>query len=114
MKYLAVLGRQPEISIAELKAFFPNVSISTGPVTTFSPARAGVGDPQVVSPVDVNRFGGVLKFAVQLEEKPIDDLKKLPEGKITIGVSDYSERASRKTARRRRASWSIRSATAAP
>ena len=33
-----------------------------------------------------------------MERKPIEYLQDLPEGKITIGVSDYSEKASRKTA----------------
>ena len=72
MKYLAVLGRQPEISIAELEA--------TGFYT------------------DIDRLGGAQKLAVQLEQKPLEYLQSLPEGKITIGVSDYSKKASRKTA----------------
>ena len=72
MKYLAVLGRQPEISIAELEK------------SNFC--------------VDINRLGGTQKLAVQLEQKPLEYLQTLPEGKLTIGVSDYSERASQKTA----------------
>ena len=72
MKYLAVLGRQPEISIAELEA------------TEFC--------------TDIDRLGGTLKLAEKLNERPIEYLQKLPEGKITLGVSDYSEKASRKTA----------------
>ena len=95
MKYLAVLGRQPEISLAEL-----NIHFSTGPAATFSPIARGLalGVPQVASPVDISRFGGTLKLAVELEQKPLEFLKGLPEGKITIGVSDYSKRASKKTA----------------
>ncbi len=72
MKYLAVLGRQPEISIAELEA------------TDFC--------------TDIERLGGTIKLAEKFEERPIEYLQKLPEGKITIGVSDYSKGASRKTA----------------
>ncbi len=72
MKYLAVLGRQPEISIAELEA------------TDFC--------------TDINRLGGTQKLAVKLEKKPLDFLSELPEGKITLGVSDYSKGASKKTA----------------
>lgn len=72
MKYLAVLGRQPEISIAELEA------------SDFC--------------TDINRLGGTQKLAAKLEEKPLDFLRKLPDGKITLGVSDYSERASKKSA----------------
>ena len=72
MKYLAVLGRQPEISIAELE------------LSDFC--------------TDINRLGGTKKLAVLLEEKPLEYLQKMPEGKITIGVSDYSNNATRKTA----------------
>lgn len=72
MKYLAVLGRQPEISILELE------------MTNFC--------------IDIDRLGGTQKLAVELGISPIEYLRGLPEGKITIGVSDYSERASRKTA----------------
>ncbi|MBR0242625.1 methyltransferase domain-containing protein [Candidatus Saccharibacteria bacterium] len=72
MKYLAVLGRQPEISILELE------------MSDFC--------------TDINRLGGTQKLAVKLEEKPLDFLRKLPEGKITLGISDYSEKASKKSA----------------
>ena len=72
MKYLAVLGRQPEISIAELEA------------TDFC--------------TDISRLGGTLKLAIELEQKPLEYLQRLPEGKVTIGVSDYSEKATRKSA----------------
>ncbi len=72
MKYLAVLGRQPEISILELE------------MSNFC--------------TDINRLGGTQKLAVKLEEKPLNYLRKLPEGKITLGISDYSKKASRKTA----------------
>ncbi len=72
MKYLAVLGRQPEISMAELEA------------TDFC--------------TDIDRLGGTLKLAVELDKTPLEYLSALPEGKLTIGVSDYSDRASRKSA----------------
>ena len=108
MKYLAVLGRQPEISIAEIEA-----QCLAGPVATFSPTVLGsrlraAGVPQVASPAHfefisdiepkIDRFGGVLKLAIELEKKPLEFLQELPEGKITIGVSDYSKNASRRTA----------------
>ena len=108
MKYLAVLGRQPEISIAEIEA-----QCLAGPVATFSPTVLGsrlraAGVPQVASPAyfefisgiepKIDRFGGVLKLAIELGKKPLEFLQGLPEGKITIGVSDYSKNASRKTA----------------
>ena len=72
MKYLAVLGRQPEISIAELEA------------TNFC--------------TDINCLGGTLKLAEKMEQKPLEYLQTLSEGKITIGVSDYSKNATRKSA----------------
>lgn len=72
MKYLAVLGRQPEISIAELE------------LSDFC--------------TDIGRLGGTQKLAVKLGQKPLDYLQSLPEGKVTLGVSDYSKDASRKTA----------------
>ena len=103
MKYLAVLGRQPEISIAEIEAQFPQAEFWTGPVVAASPTvlsfrfRA-VGVPPAPSPVHIARFGGMLKLAIELEKKPLEFLQGLPKGKITIGVSDYSKNASRKTA----------------
>ena len=101
MKYLAILGRQSEISIAELKAlgwtassadsslsqkFLTDVKIFSGSLPESSPA------------VDINRLGGTMKLAIELGNKPLEYLKDLPEGKITIGVSDYSKKATRKTA----------------
>ncbi|MBR2994096.1 hypothetical protein IKF43_01725 [Candidatus Saccharibacteria bacterium] len=72
MKYLAVLGRQPEISIAELE------------MTNFC--------------TEIDKLGGTQKLAIKLKKKPLDFLAELPEGKITLGVSDYSKGASKKTA----------------
>ncbi len=88
MNYLAVLGREPQISLAELSALFdsvkqiaPNLAIfNTGPVP------------------NINRLGGTLKLAVELSISPLDYLKNLPDGKLTIGVSDYSNHASKKSA----------------
>ena len=88
MKYLAVLGRQPEISMAELESLFLNVKKMRGGLAIFETELIG----------GVDRLGGVLKLAISLECKPLEYLQKLPEGKITIGVSDYSKKATRKTA----------------
>ena len=86
--YLAVLGRQSEISVAELEALFFNVhQISSGLATfgnDFTP--------------NIDRLGGSLKLAQKLEQKPLEYLASLPDGKITLGISDYSQGASRKTA----------------
>ena len=101
MKYLAVLGRQPEISIAELEAQFPNSKFSLdGSCRTFSSPtslKLSGGPSPGPSPVHVDCFGGVLKFAVELTKSPLEYLAGLPDGKITIGVSDYSKGASKKS-----------------
>lgn len=118
MKYLAVLGRQPEISIAELEAQFGTETFLMGPVLAFFPklAEAGARVPQARPPIknflvsshdnltfdemlpSIDRLGGTLKLAVGLDEKPLEYLAGLPEGKITLGVSDYSEKGTQKTA----------------
>ena len=96
MKYLAVLGRQPEISITELEKLFPGISYSLdGSCLIFSSSKI---DDTSRLPIDIERFGGVLKFAAELDRAPLEFLQGLPEGKLTIGVSDYSEKASKKAA----------------
>ena len=88
MKYLAVLGRQPEISIAELTALFSDVKKFNKSLATF-----------IAESVDINRLGGSIKIAEELSEKPLEILQKVPDGKITIGVSDYSKNASTRSAK---------------
>ena len=88
MNYLAVLGRQATISLAELGALFSNVRQITPNLATFF----------ANSTPDINRLGGTLKLAVQLDQKPLDYLANLPAGKITLGISDYSDKASPKSA----------------
>ena len=108
MKYLAVLGRQPEISIAELETRY---SLDGSCRLLSSPKNDGIfgGPPPQSSPVHVYLFstssginidvlGGTMKLASKLDAKPLEYLQKLPEGKLTIGVSDYSKGASRKSA----------------
>ncbi len=88
MIYLAVLGRQPEISIAELSALFGEVKKASSRIAIFSTSEV----------VNIDRLGGSLKIAQKIDEKPLEFLLKLPEGKLTLGVSDYSKGASKKTA----------------
>ena len=90
MKYLAVLGRHPEISLAELEAIYGEVRRVSDSLAVF------VSTTEFTD--NINRLGGTLKLAIELGQKPIDYLSKLPDGKITIGVSDYSKKASRRTA----------------
>ena len=88
MKYLAVLGRQPEISLAELEAIFSNTRLISPNLATFTSS----------SMPNIARLGGSLKLAVQLDQTPLLFLKSLPAGKITFGISDYSKGASSKSA----------------
>ena len=89
MNYLMVLGREPKISLAELEALF-----SSSKVKQVAPNLAIV----TAHSVSLDRLGGTIK-AGQIIDTPIQDyLSKLPAGKITLGISDYSEHANpRKT-----------------
>lgn len=82
-KYVAVLGRQPLISVAELESLFEDVRL----------IAPGLAEFQASKKPDVRRLGGTLKIA---EEVRLPELwQSLPaEGKITIGVSDFSRGAS--------------------
>ncbi|MBQ6355394.1 hypothetical protein IJJ18_03235 [Candidatus Saccharibacteria bacterium] len=93
MRYLAILGRQPEISLAELRAQF-------GDVESISPVVKGssLATFSANSRPELSRFGGSLKFGELLSVSPAKFLSSLPEGKITLGVSDYSMRASARSA----------------
>ncbi|MBQ3410085.1 hypothetical protein IJG66_01865 [Candidatus Saccharibacteria bacterium] len=88
MKYLAVLGRQPEISCAELSAQFGQVQVSGRKVAVF----------EANTPPEIDRLGGSLKIAEEIAGEPLDFLLNLPEGKITLGISDYSAKTNAKTA----------------
>ncbi|MBQ8156743.1 hypothetical protein IJ101_03095 [Candidatus Saccharibacteria bacterium] len=110
MKYLAVLGRQPEISIAELEAIgLKCIQIpSSGRVARsrrhgaraliLALPRSEMPAEGILNPLLIDRLGGTQKLAVEMPGQPLEYLRDLPEGKITLGVSDYSERASRKSA----------------
>lgn len=109
MKYLAVLGRQPEISIAELEvlsgaewrqmSFSGRSSRPSSRGLSLSPrSNCGIPSKDISTSLNIDRLGGCLKLAVSLEQKPLEFLQGLPEGKITLGVSDYSKKTSRKTA----------------
>ena len=85
--YLAVLGREPELSNAELEALFGKIKPLSSSLSLFESKTTP----------DINRLGGSLKLAEKLPEKPLDFLIKTA-GKITLGVSDYSKNASKKSA----------------
>ena len=85
--YLSILGREPELSIAELRALFSDVKKLSDSLATFT-------SPETPN---ISRLGGSLKLAEKIEGNLIDYLMSLEEGKITLGFSDYSRAASKKT-----------------
>ena len=106
MRYLAILGRQPEISLAELRAQFGEAKLVLSKHVDVENIRHGrdAGGPNLATfsadaRPDLTRFGGSLKFGELLSVSPVKFLEGLPEGgKITLGVSDYSARASARSA----------------
>ncbi len=88
MNYLAVLGRQPEISIAELESLFSDVEKISPELAIFNSENLP----------NIDLFGGSLKFAIKLDQKPLDFLQNSPAGKITFGLSDYSRSANKNSA----------------
>ncbi len=84
MEYLAVLGRIPEISKAELASLFGEVKEIAPGLATF----------KAETEPEIDRLGGSMKLARKLSGPLVEYLLTLPEGKITIGVSDYSPRGS--------------------
>ena len=82
MKYLAVLGRLPKLSLAELESLFAKVEPKTPALATFEADQTP----------DINRLGGTQKLAVELPggyNGILEYLSSLPDGKITLGVSDH-------------------------
>lgn len=91
MNCLAVLGRIPEVSLAELEAQFSEVRQKTDSLAVF----------EVKDAPDIRRFGGVMKFGEELPKgfnSLLSYLEGLPEGKITLGISNFKRGANlRKT-----------------
>ncbi len=95
MNYLAVLGRQEKISLAELESLFDRVELISPKIATFNLGKS--------SPVnrfknpDINRLGGTMKIAKEIDsplEYIINDIKESNySGKVVIGVSEYSKNA---------------------
>lgn len=88
MKYLAVLGRQSEISVMEIELLFGGVEKKRNGLVEF--------ESSIVPNID--RLGGSMKIAKKVKGSILKYLSKIPDGKITIGISDYSESASKKIA----------------
>ncbi len=91
--YVALLGRQPAISIAELERVFGDVRWFGG--------EAALIDTE--EPIDIQRLGGTQKLGVVVAKFPLDDWRSVSkkivthysrewaayDGKITLGISAY-------------------------
>lgn len=91
--YIALLGRQPELSIAELERMFTNV-------TWFSPQTARI---DTTAELDIQRLGGSQKIGRIVLEVPTTNWRAVSDaivshythswasatGKITLGLSAY-------------------------
>ncbi len=90
-KFVAVLGRQPKISIAELESLFADVRPIGTHLAEFRLAEDSPRDRSgEIPPID--RLGGAIKIAEEIAEPLTEFWKQLPEtGKIVLGVSDFSK-----------------------
>ena len=92
MKYVAIAGRQPLISLAEIQALYDKAARLVGKKLVFF--EINEDGEENISP-DINRLGGSLKLGKFFDT----DFSKLAkflatahsEGKITLGISDFSK-----------------------
>jgi len=92
MKYIAIAGRQPLISLAESQALYDKAARLVGKKLVFF--EIDEDDGKNISP-DINRLGGSLKLG-RFFDTDFSKLAKFlatahPEGKITLGISDFSK-----------------------
>lgn len=92
MKYVAIAGRQPLISLAEIQALYDKTARLVGKKLVFF--EIDEDDEENISP-DINRLGGSLKIG-RFFDTDFSKLAKFlatahPEGKITLGISDFSK-----------------------
>lgn len=89
MKYLAIAGRQPLISLAEIQAQYDRQAKLLGKNLIIFQTETSIPD--------INRLGGTIKLG-KLFEGDFKNLTKFldishPKGKITLGISDLSKHA---------------------
>lgn len=92
MKYVAIAGRQPLISLAEIQALYDKAARLVGKKLVFF--EINEDGEENISP-DINRLGGSLKLG-RFFNTDFSKLAKFlatthPEGKITLGISDFSK-----------------------
>ena len=87
MQYIAILGRLPKISLAELESLFNKVQYLGGNLATFESNKKP----------EIDRLGGTVKLAKPIKGGPEKFLiEQNYSGKYVVGVSDYSKGASAK------------------
>lgn len=80
-RFVAVLGRQPLISVAELESLFADVRLVAPNLAEFTSEKAP----------NIARLGGTLKLATPIDVSLEEFWQSLPEnGKIVLGLSDFS------------------------
>jgi tRNA (guanine10-N2)-dimethyltransferase len=83
--YLCVLGRQPEISLAELKAVFGEKNVETHGELSI------LNIDNEINARSFERLGGTIKLAEIVSDDWNKIINLLPsEGKVTIGLSAYN------------------------
>ncbi|MCL1840066.1 hypothetical protein FWF89_03715 [Candidatus Saccharibacteria bacterium] len=87
--FITVLGRQPKISLAELESVY-----GASNITPLSDQLALIN----TKTLELNHLGGTIKAGQIIIESLLDHLSNLPPGKITLGFSDYSPKATAKSA----------------
>ena len=92
MKYVAIAGRQPLISLAEIQALYDKAARLVGKKLVFF--EIDEDGEENISP-DINCLGGSLKLG-RFFDTDFSKLAKFlatthPEGKITLGISDFSK-----------------------
>ena len=92
MKYVAIAGRQPLISLAEIQALYDKAARLVDKKLVFF--EIDEDGEENISP-DINRLGGSLKLG-RFFDTDFSKLAKFlatthPEGKITLGISDFSK-----------------------
>lgn len=104
-RFLAVLGRQPKISLAELESLYFNVRPIGPTLAEFEMDTNSPHDPSGNYPA-IARLGGTIKIAEPITEPLAKFWEKLPEtGKIMLGVSDFSRRTNPYLAQKEALRW---------
>ena len=100
-QFLAVLGRQPKLSLAELESLFEKVR-PVGPSLAEFELSAETPENYPL----ITRLGGTIKIAELISEPLAEFWKKLPEtGKIVLGISDFSRKTNPYLAQKEALRW---------